>query len=172
MERDVTAIVEGCERAFAAGDVFGALRLLNSTTCYRFTGLYRFESGWVRSVALFDRKNPSLMIGVDVPWDDSYCMLTAEDGTSYEIESSLDDPRLTTHPAREALQSYVAVLLRAPDDEPLGTLCHFDVVPHPSDGLALRCLLMVRPSVERTLWSMRPAPRRPRDPRVVYRRSA
>src|SRR5215210_6409425 len=105
--------------------IHAALHLLNGTTPYRLTGVYRFEGGLVRSVALFDRKNPHLLVGVDVPWQDSYCRLAEEDGARYEILDAPHDPRLTTHAARATVQAYVAVLLKMPNGSPLGTLCHY-----------------------------------------------
>ena len=51
--------------------LFHALAFLNGTTPYRFTGVYRFEGGVVKSVLLYDRKNPELRIGENVPWKDS-----------------------------------------------------------------------------------------------------
>ncbi len=144
-------IVEHIERTLREQGLFEALRILNSTTQYRFTGVYRFEAGWVKSVALFDRKNPHLRIGKDVPWDDSYCRLTAEDGDSCRIDSALIDSRLTTHAAREAVQSYIAVLLRSEDGAPFGTLCHFDVCSRRADERTIADLKLVRARVERAL---------------------
>ena len=131
--------------------LFAALQFLNATTPYRFTGVYRFEGDWVRSVALFDRKNPELRLGEDVPWNDSYCRLTAEDGESCRIEAALSDVRLATHAAREAVQSYIAVLLRSADGTPFGTLCHFDVHPQSPDARSIADLECARACVERAL---------------------
>jgi hypothetical protein len=131
-----------------------ALRVLNSTTPYRLTGVYRFEGDLVRSVVLFDRKNPELTVGADVPWTDSYCRLTAESGSRCEILSALDDPRLTTHAARAAVQAYVAVLLKSPDGSAMGTLCHYDLHPVTPPLGVFEDLDAVCPAVERTLWAL------------------
>jgi hypothetical protein len=117
------------ERTLHCQGMHAALALLNATTPYRLTGVYRFDGDLVRSVVLFDRKNPHLMVGVDVPWNDSYCRLTAQGGLHCEIVNALQDGRLTDHAAREAVQAYVAVLLKTPDGAPLGTLCHYDLHP-------------------------------------------
>ena len=121
-----------------------ALSLLNSTTVYRFTGAYRFEGQWVRSVALFDRRNPDLCVGDHVLWQESYCRITAEDGDACRIDAALQDARLMAHAARTAVQSYVGVLLKSPDGTRLGTLCHFDVIPHAADEVALADLRQLR----------------------------
>ena len=130
-----------------------ALGLLNATTPYRLTGVYRFEGDLVRSVVLFDRKNPQLTMGQDVPWNDSYCRMAAEDGSRCEITDALEDARLTTHAARVAVQAYVAVLLKTPDDAPLGTLCHYDLQPVTPPLGVFEDLDAVSPTVERVLWA-------------------
>src|SRR5688500_9925017 len=89
-------------------DLFSALWFLNGTTTYRFTGVYYFEPGVVKSLVLADRENPELRVGSDVPWFDSYCMMTAEDGQECEIQNALADARLTVHAARHAVLSYCA----------------------------------------------------------------
>lgn len=132
---------------------FAALRFLNATTPYRFTGVYCFEPGLVKSVVLFDRQTPNLRVGEDVPWFDSYCMMTAENGTACEIQNSLMDPRLTGHAARRKVVSYCAVLLRMPGGEPLGTLCHYDICPHDTIPGTFEGLHECRAVVERHLWS-------------------
>ena len=49
------------------------------------------------------------------------------------------------------MQSYIGVLLRRADGARLGTLCHFDVGPHPVDEGALADLKYVRALVELAL---------------------
>lgn len=142
------------ERVLEEKGLHGALCVLNATTPYRLTGVYRFQEGLVRSVLLFDRKNPELTVGVDVPWNDSYCRLVAEDGRRCEIANSLTDVRLRSHAAREAVQAYVAVLLKTPDGMPLGTLCHYDLQPVEPPADILDALERVAPVVERGLWRL------------------
>lgn len=146
-------------------ELFAALRYLNSTTTYRFTGIYYFEPGIVKSLVLADRENPDLRVGGDVPWFDSYCMMTAENGKECEIQNALADERLRSHAARKAVLSYCAVLLRMPDGEALGTLCHYDIVPRNTAPMVLEGLRACTAPVERYLWeylTSRPQPL-PRD---------
>jgi GAF domain-containing protein len=116
-------------RAFAetlaASGLHAALRMLNRTTCYRFTGVYCFEPDWVRSVALFDRENPHLQVGADVRMKESYCMYTGRAAEPIVIEDAAADGRWIGHAARDSVLSYVAVPLRDSSGS-LGTLCHFD----------------------------------------------
>jgi hypothetical protein len=150
---DVT-IAANFERLLHDKGLHGALGVLNATTPYRLTGVYRFESGLVRSVVLFDRKNPELTVGVDVPWNDSYCRLVAEDGRRCKIADSLNDVRLRSHAARETVQAYVAVLLQTPEGAPLGTLCHYDLHPVEPPADIFDALDRVAPVIERTVWSL------------------
>ena len=141
------------EQQIHARGLFAGLSLLNATSCHRFTGVYRFEGDWVKSVLLFDRKNPDLRVGENVRWENSYCMLTAQAGDRCEIRNSLTDARLQSHAAREAVQSYCAVLLYTRAGNPLGTLCHFDMKPQATPELTFGYLNAARPSVERFLWT-------------------
>ena len=142
------------ERVLEKKGLHGALCVLNATTAYRLTGVSRFQDGLVRSVLLFDRQNPELTVGVDVPWNDSYCRLVAEDGRRCGIANSLTDVRLRSHAAREAVQAYVAVLLKTPDGVPLGTLCHYDLQPVEPPADIFDALERVAPVVERALWRL------------------
>ncbi|MEO5896566.1 MAG: hypothetical protein ABIS06_12785 [Vicinamibacterales bacterium] len=141
------------ENSLRLKGLHGALAVLNATTLYRLTGVYRFDGNMVRSVGLFDRKNPQLAVGVDVPWQDSYCRLTAEDGVRCEIVDAPQDARLTTHAAREAVQAYVAVLLAMPDGTPFGTLCHYDLHPVTPPLGVFEDLDAAAPAFERAIWA-------------------
>ena len=147
------SLASAFERTLHRQGLHAALGVLNASTPYRLTGVYRFEGDSVRSVVLFDRKNPDLTVGLDVPWNDSYCRMTAEDGVRCEITDALADERLATHAARETVQAYIAVLLRTPAGEPLGTLCHYDLIPVTPPLGAFVDLDVVCPIVERTLWA-------------------
>lgn len=138
-------------RAFASSlerdDLYELMGYLNGRTPYRFTGVYRFEPGWVISVALIDRESPSVRLGADVKMKESYCWLTGLGGI-YEIEDACSDARLAAHAARDAVRSYVAVLLRDREGSPWGTLCHFDFAPHALADDARAGLELFKPLVE------------------------
>lgn len=132
----------------AADDIRALLKYLNSFTDHRFTGVYRFEPEWVVSVALWDRENPTLEIGADVKMRESYCWLTGISDTAYIIEDATCDARLAGHAARDAVRSYVAVLLRDKQGNPWGTLCHYDFSPRAVLEDTLARLEAIRPLVE------------------------
>ena len=125
---------------------------MNDTTDYRFTGIYLLDGGWVKSVLLFDRAIPNVQIGRDVLWDESYCSMTAADGTGCVITDSLTDTRLVGHAAREAVRCYCGVLLHSPDGRAIGTLCHFDVQPRETPPGAFDTMNELKVLVERRIW--------------------
>ena len=130
------------------GDLYDLLHFLNGLTDHRFTGVYRFEPGWVVSVALFDRDDSRARIGASVKMKESYCWLTGLGGASYVIEDACRDPRLDGHAARDAVRSYVAILLRDRSGSPWGTLCHFDFKPRATNSDAQKRLEVFRPLIE------------------------
>jgi hypothetical protein len=147
----VDAIAREVERALRDDGLFEALGVLNRTTAHRFTAVYRFEPGWVRSVALFDRENPHLRVGADVPMKESYCVLAADAGERYRIEDAMSDPRLIGHKARDAVLCYCAVHLIDRDGGSWGTLCHYDFRPAEIQDETLAVLEAVRPMFQRVL---------------------
>lgn len=130
------------------GSVRPLLRQLNAMTTHRFTGVYRFEPGWVVSVALWDRSNPDLAVSADVKMQESYCWLTGLGKETYVIEDACLDSRLDGHAAQQTVRAYVSVVLRDRAGKPWGTLCHFDFDPRPADARTLRQLEFFRPLVE------------------------
>lgn len=142
-------------RAFSAklgeSDLRSLLKHLNSLTLHRFTGVYRFEPGWVVSVALWDSENPALELGADVKMKESYCWLTGEGKKIYIIEDAIADDRLIGHAARSAVRSYIAVPLRDKAGTPWGTLCHFDFEPRAPGLNTIETLETFRPLVEEML---------------------
>lgn len=148
-------------------DVRGLLAHLNGLTTHRFTGIYRFEPGWVVSLALFDREDPQALTGADVKMKESYCWLTGLDETAYVIEDATTDARLAGHAAQEAVRSYVAVLLKDRDGTPWGTLCHFDFAPRAPLPKTLAELSQVRPLLEELLVRDAPAQWHPDAPSIA-----
>jgi hypothetical protein len=145
------AVLQRCELTLRTEGVFGLLRLINDRTPYRFTGIYRFEREWVKNVWLYDRQCPDVQHGSDVLWDASYCRITSTDGDWFEIADSQHDPRLSSHPAREIVRSYLAVVLRDSRGNAWGTMCHYDLQQHVRPLGALEELCAVRPLIEQTI---------------------
>jgi hypothetical protein len=162
---ELALIARAFEPELLEDDLYGLLAYLNGRTSHRFTGVYRFDPGWVVSVALFDRTNPELRVGADVKMKESYCWLTGLGG-EYIIEDACSDIRLTQHAARDAVRSYVAVLIRDRDGTPWGTLCHYDFEPRPMADDTLTWLSAFRPLIEELFVRDRPAAWDPEAPSV------
>ncbi|RYY95819.1 MAG: hypothetical protein EOO24_22165 [Comamonadaceae bacterium] len=108
------------------GGLHAALGLLNARTTHRFTGVYRYEGKWLRSIALFDRWNPELVQGSDAPMEETFCAIVPTQGLSLEVLDGPADPRFPwMH--ENAVVSYCGTLIQGDDGSPFGTLCHFDL---------------------------------------------
>lgn len=138
------------EDAAAVGAAFGAvlessgmseaLALLNCRTRYRFTGFYRVDPPVLRNLYLFDRENPSLALSGEVTQlSNTYCGIVAAACAPFVTQNATDDERLSAHPARDSVVSYVGVPVRSTDGRVFGTLCHFDLRPRilPENELAV-----------------------------------
>jgi GAF domain-containing protein len=161
-QSSVAEIVDHFDSVLQDQGLFEALGYLNSTTDHRFTGIYRFEPDWVRSVLLFDRGNPHLRAGEDVRMKESYCMLTQRTGGPYIIENAQTDPRLLRHAARDSVLCYCAVHLLGPEGLSWGTLCHFDFRPREITAESLEVLEAVRPAVQRAVWVLQGSGQEPK----------
>ncbi len=148
---ELSLIARAFAPQLASRDIRALLEYLNGLTDHRFTGVYRFEPGWVVSVALWDRENPSLLLGSDVKMKESYCWLTALSDTAYIIEDAPSDPRLNGHAAQAEVRSYASVVLRDKSRDPWGTLCHFDFSSRSVAPETLERLEHFRPLVEEML---------------------
>jgi hypothetical protein len=106
-----------------------ALAFLNGRTRHRYTGVYRFDPPLLRNVCLFDRENPPLALGGDVPMAETYCSLVGERAALFGTPNAARDERLVGHPARDVVRAYCGVPLRGGDGRCIGTLCHYDLRP-------------------------------------------
>jgi CheY-like chemotaxis protein len=120
--------------ALASGGVHAALAFLNKHASHRFTGLYRFDGDTLRSLSLFDREDPSALVGDDAPMSETYCAVVARERAPFVTADATVDPRLVEHPSRLSVRSYCGVLLRNSDSTPFGSLCHFDAAPVAAPG--------------------------------------
>lgn len=103
-----------------------ALRFLNNRTPHRFTGVYRYEGDMLRNMALFDRYNPELLQGIDIPLCDAYCRNVRSSREPLEFDDAKNGGRFPYLPGSPVV-CYSGVLISMPDGTPYGTLCHYDV---------------------------------------------
>lgn len=121
--------VASLARALANGGLWSGLRYINSTTDYRFTGLYRFDRQTLRTIALFDRATPEVHSAPDVDASLSYCSLMRESGEPLRIADAPNDARAVGHPSRDVVQAYCGIPLIDEDGTVIGSLCHFALEP-------------------------------------------
>jgi len=126
---DQNEIAEAFEEVLARFGVHGALDFLNARIPHRFTGIYRHDPPHMRNLHLFDRQNPALEVGGDVPMRESYCSIVVGRDRPFRTVDAREEELLRDHPSRDSTLSYCGVPLRDPDGRALGTLCHFDLEP-------------------------------------------
>jgi hypothetical protein len=117
--------IQEFSKLLQAQGVHAALAYLNSRTPHRYTGVFRFDGSTLRNDALFDRYQPEVQQGDDVPMAVTYCSLVGRQQAPLEIQDAATDPR-----AKEIstpVVSYCGVPIRDARGTPVGTLCHYDM---------------------------------------------
>ncbi len=104
------------------------LRVLDSRTPHRFTGVNRFDGAMLRDGQLCDPFRPDVLRGNDVPVHDACCARLREANGTLEFTDALADPCIEHRPG-SAVVSYCGMLIRNDDGIPFGSLCHHDVKP-------------------------------------------
>lgn len=127
LDDEQRAVLEAFRSALRAEGLHAALGVLNRRTEHRFTGVYRFAEPTLRNLLLFDRETPDVRVGADSPMEATYCSIVGEIESPFWTRDARGDARVAAHPARDEVISYCGVLLRTPEGERFGTLCHFDV---------------------------------------------
>jgi len=105
--------------------VHAALDYLNRRTPHRYTGLFRFDGDILRSEVLFDRNQPNVRQGLDVPMAVTYCALVGKQEAPLNILDAATDPR--AQGVDTPVISYCGVLIRDDQGRAYGTLCHYDM---------------------------------------------
>ena len=106
----------------------GALRFLNARTPHRYTGIYRFDGDMLRNECLFDRYDPRVAHGDDVPMEAAYCALVGESEAPLEFVDARLDGRFSPREGSPVI-SYCGVVIKDSGGAPFGTLCHYDTHP-------------------------------------------
>lgn len=122
----MTIEVEALRTLLEARGLHAGLAMLNSRTPHRYTGIYRYDGDVLRNVALYDRHEPKVTRGGDVDMGNAYCAIVGRCGEPLEFADSRNDTRFA-HLAGSPVISYCGVLIRDDQDQPFGTLCHYDV---------------------------------------------
>lgn len=147
-------VVEATDLAFAARGA-RVLALLNSRVPHRFTGIYRLDPPMLRSVRLFDRENPALEVGVDGPHARDVLLHRGHRRGAVHHAGRGERRAVAAHPARESTLACRGVPLVGEGGTPLGTLCHFDLVPRPVRHGEIPLLLAAAPLLLRAVLGLR-----------------
>lgn len=122
-------VILAFDEVLSQSGVHGALEFLNARIPHRFTGVYRHDPPRMRNIRLYDRENPRLEVGGDVPMRESYCSIVVGRDRPFRTVDAREEELLREHPSRDSTLSYCGVPLRDSDGRALGTLCHFDLEP-------------------------------------------
>jgi CheY-like chemotaxis protein len=134
-----TATLDELDGLLDSEGVLEVLRRLNARISHRYTALYQYDRGILRSIAMVDRLEPTTTKGGDVPVETTFCWVVQRDRATFSTSEGTMDPRVAGLPLREDIRSYCGTLVRSADGTPFGSLCHFDHVPRsiPESELAL-----------------------------------
>jgi hypothetical protein len=105
--------------------IHAALEYLNHRTPHRYTGLFRFDKEMLRNEVLFDRNQPSVRQGLDVPMAVTYCALVGQQEAPLTIWDATIDPQALG--IDTSVISCCGVLIRDDQGQAYGTLCHYDM---------------------------------------------
>jgi hypothetical protein len=108
--------------------MLSALRLVNADVDHRYTGVYRWTPSEMVNIELLDKvaeARPDSL--ANVPIASSFCQYVLRDGSFLTANSGLDG-RLDGHPYQGVMLAYCGVPIFDTTGDPVGTICHFDVV--------------------------------------------
>jgi hypothetical protein len=130
------AMLDKLRRVISEQGALPALRVLNSRTPHRFTGIYKYTPEILRNVYLVDAFDPSVTQGGDVANEDAYCLLLREAPT-LAFGHPGDSPCPAT--LKSPVVSYCGVQLLRSNGVPFGSLCHYDLArcEEPATQMAL-----------------------------------
>jgi GAF domain-containing protein len=123
------AVIDHFAAILERDGLVAALGFLNARTRYRFTGVYRFDAPILRNVALFDRENPHLRLGGDLPMLGSPCSLVEAATAPFVSPDTRHDPRFGDHRPPALVVAYCGVPLFSESRTCFGSLCHYDPRP-------------------------------------------
>ena len=141
---DGSSALTGVRQTLDSEGLHACLRLLNSRTPHRFTGIYRYDGDVLRNVALYDRFDPVATRGEDVAMTDAYCAIVGATQCPLEFVEARTDGRFA-HKAGSPVVSYCGALIRDEAGRAFGTLCHFDVRACQASGTELTLLEAAAP---------------------------
>lgn len=108
------------------GGLAAGLLFLNSRVAHRCTVVYRVDGDNLKMIKLVDKQaNPETAQPAAVPFTQSFCQVTLQDGPLSTSDSG-PDSRLDGKTHQGVVKSYVGVPLSHSPGTFFGTLCHYD----------------------------------------------
>jgi GAF domain-containing protein len=117
----------------ATRGVDAGLAFLNQRSPYRFTATYAIHGQTMRNTHFYDRVGGYDLGALrEVPLMDSFCQYVVKEGRFITLDSA-SDARLDGHPYQGVVASYIGLPMADETGKLVGTFCHLDLEPHPSD---------------------------------------
>lgn len=149
-------LVPHLERHLAKGDLNGALALINATSVFRYTSIFRFDGAQLTSVWTHDRQAQQAdAFPLTVTVDGSYCCYVRDTKAPFVVTNASTDPRVANHPKRLELQAYCGVPILREDNTTYGSLCHYDQAPRAADDATVGWLQTLAVRLPSLLTSVR-----------------
>ncbi len=133
-------LLEQIQYLIGLGRFRQAVELLNLSSPYRFTALFRISSDQLQSLVIYDREAEDQPALETIPLGDSYCVFVRDLKDAFIVSDSASDVRVKGHPKRPTVHSYCGVPLVNMEGDVCGTVCHFDFAPVPEDPVSLEIL--------------------------------
>ena len=127
----------------ASSGIRAALAYLLGLTDFRYIGIFRFEGDRARAVVYVDRDNPEVEQIDEAPVVATYCCYVRDTVGVFKTCNSLADPRLDNHTAQPTVVSYCGLPVLDSTGVLLGSLCHYDSVPHDPEQIDMALMMRV-----------------------------
>ena len=123
------AIVSHLRELLARHGVRPLLVFLNGLTAFRYSAVFRFDSGNLKTVCFYDRDDPREDAVPEIPVTASYCVFVRDRGRVFSLPDSLVEPCVASHPKRGQINAYCGAPLFDADGNVIGSICHFNLSP-------------------------------------------
>lgn len=108
------------------------LETLNGFGHLRFSGVYRFDPPFLRSLYLVDKRHPGILSsGPSQVLDDTYAAIIQKWKQPFFTDDAVADSRLARHPARQTIRAYAGAPIKVAGGRIWGVLAHHDAEPRP-----------------------------------------
>lgn len=123
------AIVTHLRELLARHGVRPLLVFLNGLTAFRYSAVFRFDSGTLKTVCFYDREDPREDTVPEIPVTASYCVFVRDRGRVFSLPDSMVEPCVESHPKRGQINAYCGAPLFDAEGNVIGSICHFNLSP-------------------------------------------